>query len=85
MPATKQQIRQIIADNNLSSVAAVYSLLRKSFKAILQELMEAELDATLGYEKNQKGVDICCTTDVVVCNNLSNLFLCCWHKNTPFR
>ena len=30
MPATKQQIRQIIADNNLSSVADVYSLLRDS-------------------------------------------------------
>ncbi|NDO51449.1 IS256 family transposase, partial [Lachnospiraceae bacterium MD335] len=55
MPATKQQIRQIIADNNLNSVADVYSLLRDSFKDILQELMEAELDASLGYEKNQKG------------------------------
>lgn len=55
MPATKEQIRQIIADNNLNSVADVYSLLRESFKDILQELMEAELDATLGYEKNQKG------------------------------
>ena len=28
---------------------------RKSFKDIFQELMETELDATLGYEKNQKG------------------------------
>ena len=55
MPATKQQIRQIIADNNLNSVADVYSLLRDSFKDILQELMETELDASLGYEKNQKG------------------------------
>ncbi len=55
MPATKQKIRQIIADNNLKSVADVYSLLRDSFKDILQELMEAELDASLGYEKNQKG------------------------------
>ncbi len=54
MPATKEQIRQIIADNNLNSVADVYSLLRDSFKDILQELMEAELDASLGYEKNQK-------------------------------
>ena len=53
--SAKEQIRQIIADNNLSSVADVYSLLRDSFKDILQELMEAELDATLGYEKNQKG------------------------------
>ena len=55
MPVAKEQIRQIIADNNLSSVAGVYSLLRDSFKDILQELMEAELDASLGYEKNQKG------------------------------
>ena len=56
MPATKQQIRQILADNNLKSVADVYSLLRDSFKDILQELMEAELDVSLGYEKNQKGM-----------------------------
>lgn len=32
----------------------MYSLLKEGFKDILQELMEAELDATLGYEKNQK-------------------------------
>ncbi len=55
MPVAKEQIRQIIADNNLSSVADVYTLLRDGFKDILQELMEAELDATLGYEKNNKG------------------------------
>lgn len=28
---------------------------KKVFKNILQELMEAELDTSLGYEKNQKG------------------------------
>ena len=55
MPVAKEQIRQIIADNNLNSVADVYTLLRDGFKDILQELMEAELDATLGYERNQKG------------------------------
>ena len=55
MPVAKEQIRQTIADNNLSSIADVYSLLRDSFKDILQELMEAELDASLGCEKNQKG------------------------------
>ena len=55
MAVAKEQIRQIISENNISSVADVYSLLRDSFKDILQELMEAELDATLGYEKNQKG------------------------------
>ena len=55
MPVAKEQIQQIIADNNLNSVADVYTLLRDSFKDILQELMEAELDASLGYEKNHKG------------------------------
>ena len=55
MPVAKEQIRQIISENNISSVADVYTLLKDSFKDILQELMEAELDATLGYEKNHKG------------------------------
>jgi len=54
MSAAKRQIRQIIADNNLNCIADVYSLLRDSFKDILQELMEAELDDSLGYGKNQK-------------------------------
>ncbi len=55
MPVAKEQIRQIISENNISSVADVYTLLKDSFKHILQELMEAELDVTLGYEKNHKG------------------------------
>lgn len=55
MAVAKEQIRQIISQNNLNSVADVYSLIKESFKDILQELMEAELDASLGYEKNQKG------------------------------
>jgi len=29
---------------------------KESFKDILQELMEAELDASLGYEKIRKGI-----------------------------
>lgn len=55
MPVAKEQIRQIISENNITSVTDVYALLKESFKDILQELMEAELDATLGYEKNKKG------------------------------
>ena len=50
-----QEIRRNIWRLHLNSVADVYSLLKESFKDILQELMEAELDASLGYEKNQKG------------------------------
>ena len=55
MSVAKEQIRQIISENNISSVTDVYALLRDSFKDILQELLEAEMDASLGYEKNQKG------------------------------
>ena len=54
MALAKAQIRQIISQNDIFSVTDVYSLLKDSFKDILQELMEAEMDATLGYEKNQK-------------------------------
>ncbi|MEY8391568.1 hypothetical protein AALA98_09375 [Lachnospiraceae bacterium 45-W7] len=52
MPVAKDQIRQIISENNFNNVTDVYALLRDSFKDILQELMEAELDATLGKEIN---------------------------------
>jgi len=55
MAIAKEQIRQIIADNNFTNVADVYDYLKEGFKDILQELMEAEMDAVLGYEKNQKG------------------------------
>ena len=51
MALAKEQIRQIISQNDISSVADVYSLMKESFKDILQELMEAEMDVTLGYEK----------------------------------
>ena len=57
MAEAKEQIRQIISENDISSVADVYSLLKESFKDILQELMEAELDVTFGYEKNTRGFD----------------------------
>ena len=55
MAIAKEQIRQIITENNFTNVADVYAYLKEGFKEILQELMEAEMDATLGYEKNQKG------------------------------
>ena len=54
MSIAKEQIRQIITENNFTNVADVYTYLKEGFKDILQELMEAEMDAALGYEKNQK-------------------------------
>jgi len=55
MQIAKDQIRQIISENQIDSVEDVYELIREGFKDILQELMEAEMDASIGYEKHQKG------------------------------
>lgn len=51
----KEQIRQIIADNNFTNVVDVYDYLKEGFKDILQEFMEAKMDATFGYKKIKKG------------------------------
>ena len=40
MAVANDQIRQIITLHNITSVAAVYSLLKASFKVILQQLLE---------------------------------------------
>ena len=37
MSIAKEQIRQIISQNDINNVADVYSLLEESFKDILQE------------------------------------------------
>ena len=42
MPVAKDQIRQIISENNINSVADVYALLKDSFKDILQEIFDAD-------------------------------------------
>lgn len=54
MAIAKDQLRQIIADNNITSVGDIYSLFKDSFKDMLQELLEAEMDASIGYSKNEK-------------------------------
>ena len=56
MAIAKEQVQQILTQNDIQSVSDVYDLMRESFKDILQELLEAEMDASLGYKKNQKGI-----------------------------
>ena len=43
MALAKEQIRQIITENNFTNVADVYAYLKEGFKDILQELMETEI------------------------------------------
>lgn len=54
MAIAKEQIRQIIADNNFTNVADVYAYLKEGFKDILQELLEAEMDAQLDMKSIKK-------------------------------
>lgn len=57
MTTTKEQLRQIIVESDLKNVDDVYSLMKESFKDILQEMLEAEMDETLGYDKYHKRVE----------------------------
>jgi putative transposase len=54
MAIAKEQLRQIIKENDISNVGDIYSLFKESFKDILQELLEAEMKASIGYVKNEK-------------------------------
>jgi len=48
---TKQQIRQLIKENNLKDVKDVQQVLKDMFADTLQEMLEAEMDDELGYTK----------------------------------
>lgn len=55
MAIAREQLRQIIKENDIQTVGDVYALLRDSFKDMMQEMLEAEMDVSLGYPKNEKG------------------------------
>lgn len=55
MAIAKEQLQQIIKENELKNAGDIYALLKDSFKDLLQEMLEAEMDVSLGYPKNDKG------------------------------
>ncbi|MPW27375.1 IS256 family transposase [Alkalibaculum sp. M08DMB] len=55
MGITKNQLREIIKENGIENVGDIYSFFKESFKDMLQEMLEAEMDVSLGYPKNEKG------------------------------
>ena len=55
MAIAKEQLKQIISENNITSVADIYTLFKDSFK-MLQELLEAEMGASIGYTKNEENL-----------------------------
>lgn len=53
MALAKEQIRQMIKENNITNVGDIYSFFKDSFKDVLQEMLEDEMDVSLGYSKNE--------------------------------
>jgi transposase-like protein len=49
----KDVIQGIIRSQNFKSAGEVYSFLKESFKDVLQEILEAEMDTTLGYSRDE--------------------------------
>ena len=54
MAIQKELLQEIIKENNLKGAGQVYTLLKDNFKDLYQELLKAELDVSLGYDKNEK-------------------------------
>lgn len=50
---TKGQIRELIKERNMKTTDDISAMLKDMFSETLQEMMEAELDTTLGYVKNK--------------------------------
>lgn len=48
----KNVIREIIKENDFKNPGEIYAYLREGFKDIIQEMLEAEMDVNLGYDKN---------------------------------
>ena len=50
---TKEQIRELIKERNMKTTEDISLMFKDLFGETLQEMMEAEMDTTLGYGKNQ--------------------------------
>ena len=50
----KELIKEYIKNENFTSTNDIMSAMKELFKDVLQQVMECELDAALGYEKSQR-------------------------------
>ncbi len=49
---TKEQVKEIVRGNNFESVADISAYLKEIFKDLIQEMLEAEIETSLGYAKS---------------------------------
>ena len=50
---TKELVREIVEDNDFKNPGDILSFLKEAFKEVLQEMLEAEMDVTLGYSRDE--------------------------------
>lgn len=53
MSQLSEEMRQLVKQSKITDVGEVYDLLKEGFKEILQELLETEMEETLGYQKHE--------------------------------
>ena len=53
---TKEQIRELIKERNMKTTSDISAMLKDLFSETMQEMLEAEMDTTLGYGKNESSV-----------------------------
>lgn len=49
---TKQQLREFVKENDISSIKQIQALMKSLFKEILEEALVSELDEKLGYDRS---------------------------------
>ena len=49
---TKEQVKEIVRSNNFQSVNEISEYLKDIFRDLIQEILEAEIEITLGYANN---------------------------------
>lgn len=52
----KEVVKEILKGNNFQNAGEILGFLKESFKDVLQEMLEAEMDTHLGYSKNDIAV-----------------------------
>ena len=53
----KNFIKEMIKENQFQNVGEIYGYLKELFKDTIQEMLEAELDVSIGYPKNEKMIE----------------------------
>ena len=53
----KEVIKDLIREQNFTNTTEVMNAIKEMFRDVLEEIMEAELDSELGYEKQERRLD----------------------------